>query len=126
MEMEETLFDTNGLPIAYIDYEGGRTIYFFSGQPVAYMDTNNQIYGFNGLHLAWFEDGIIWDEEGERVGYNRRTLPISPKPEPNKNSKHFNPPRKIKRAAKLKPIFKKNANSRKHLADLLSAGVFAQ
>ncbi len=37
--MEETLFNPNG-------------------KPIAYLDSKNLIYGFNGKHLGCYEEGI--------------------------------------------------------------------
>ena len=49
---EETLFDSGGKPIAYIDHADEATIYSFAGKPLAYLGGDN-IFGFNGKHLGW-------------------------------------------------------------------------
>ena len=54
---EISLFDSAGTPVAYIDMNDGQTIYAFSGEPLAYVDSEH-VYGFNGVHLGWFSDGV--------------------------------------------------------------------
>jgi hypothetical protein len=66
-----TLFDAQGTPVAYVDFEDERTIYSFDGRPLAYLDEGKNIYGFNGRHLGWFEDGVVWDHKGNRSGFTQ-------------------------------------------------------
>ena len=86
---EITLFDPNGNPCAYID-TNDMTIFLWSGEPVAYLQNEN-IYGFNGNHLGWFEDGILWDHNGTKVGYTRNTLRVYANYEPYKSYKQYIP-----------------------------------
>jgi hypothetical protein len=53
--MQETLFDINGNPVAYIDYDDEDIIYLWDGIPVAYLDYESNIYGFNGKYLGWLK-----------------------------------------------------------------------
>lgn len=119
--MQETLFETDGKPVAYIDYEDDSTIFLWNGEPVAYLDTNNCIYGFNGKHLGWFENGIIWNLEGERNGYNKKTLPVYAKYEPYKSYKKYKPYRSYKEYAKRMP-YKKISKSNTSLSQFLFRG----
>ena len=64
-----TLFDSKGEAIAYIDTSDELTIYLWDGDPVAYLYDYDHIYGFNGKHLGWFIDGIVWDNKGNVVGF---------------------------------------------------------
>ena len=89
--MEETLHDQNGNAIAYVAYDDESTIYLWDGTPAAYLDEENRIDGFNGKHLGWYEDGIVWNLEGSKTGYNRETLPVFAKFEPFKSFKKFKP-----------------------------------
>lgn len=79
-----TLFDNNGNAIAYI--EDDQTIYLWDGTPVAYLDSND-IFGFNGKHLGWFEGEIVWNHDGKRNGFNKKSLPCFAKFEPFKSFK---------------------------------------
>jgi hypothetical protein len=109
--MEETLFEPNGDPVAYIDYNDDNTFYLWNGAPVAYLDISCTIYGFNGKHLGWYEDGIIRDLNGYKVGFNEKTLPLYAKFEPYKSYKKYKPYKNYKQYSKFKPIFKNNQSS---------------
>ncbi|MEI6091958.1 MAG: 4-fold beta flower protein [bacterium] len=89
--MEETLFDKDGTPVAYIDYNDESTIYFWDGTPISYLDEDNKIYGFNGKHLGWYEDGIIRNLTGEKNSFNSSSLPGYAKYEPYKSYKKYKP-----------------------------------
>jgi hypothetical protein len=67
------LFGRGGMAVAYIDAADGSTIYLWGGVPVAYLD-DTTIFGFNGRHLGWFEDGIVRNGRGERAGFTEETL----------------------------------------------------
>jgi hypothetical protein len=59
-----TFYNKNGNPIAYTDDHVH--IYLFSGKPAAYLDEDT-VYGFNGKHIGWFENGWIRDLNGACV-----------------------------------------------------------
>jgi len=65
---EISIYDSEGEAVAYIDTSEDFTIYLWKGKPVAYLD-GSSVYGFNGKHLGWFKDGIIWDHKGYGVGF---------------------------------------------------------
>jgi hypothetical protein len=119
--MEETFFDLDGNPVAYIDYNDENTIYMWDGTPSAYLDEENRIYGFNGKHLGWFEDGILWDLKGDRTGYNKQTIPVFAKFEPFKAFKKFKPFKSFKEFSKFKP-FKKTSRSNTSLPQFFAGG----
>ncbi len=119
--MEETLLDNEGNAIAYIARDDENTIYLWNGTPGAYLDEENRIYGFNGQHMGWYEDGIVWDLKGGRAGYNKDTLPVFAKFEPFKAFKKFKPFKSFKQFAKFKP-FKSHSNSATKLYDFLNSG----
>ena len=85
--MEITLFDKHGKPVAYIADDGENSIYLWSGHAVAYIDGEN-VYGWNGKHLGWFVDGIIYNIRGRRVGSIREKCPFATYAEPAKNAKY--------------------------------------
>lgn len=101
---ETTLFDKNGNAIAYITHHDDDTIYTFNGEPCAYIDKNNNLYGFNGKHLGWFENNIIWDHNGRRIGFVQSTAPVLVKFEPFKGFRQFKPFKGFKEFAPFKPI----------------------
>ncbi len=65
---EITMYDRRGVPTAYIAVDDQNTIYMWTGEPVAYL-YEDHVYGFNGRHIGWFQDGIIWDYEAVAVGF---------------------------------------------------------
>lgn len=119
--MEETLYDDSGNPIAYIAYEDEATIYLWDGNPVAYLSENDTIYGFNGDHLGWFEDGFVRNLNGEKNGFNQKALPVYAKYEPYKSYKKYKPYKSYKQYPKYKPYYKLD-NSIENLTDFLSKG----
>ena len=119
--MEETLFDSLGIPVAYISHDDDDTIYLWNGTPVAYLAENHTIYGFNGEHLGWFEYGIIRNLQGEKAGFTRDTLTVYARYEPYKSYKKYKPYKSYKKYAKYKPYYKYN-NSSERLSELLSKG----
>ncbi|HZK93089.1 MAG TPA: hypothetical protein VFC67_02695 [Prolixibacteraceae bacterium] len=104
--MEETLFEPNGTPVAYLAYDDENTVYLWNGQPVAYLANDHLLYGFNGVHLGWYENGIIWDLNGYRVGFNAKTLLCYAKYEPYKLYKTYKPYKAYQSYAKYKPYYK--------------------
>lgn len=119
--MEETLYDTNGNPIAYIAHSDDETIYLWDGKPVAYLCDDN-IYGFNGNHLGWFEDGIVRDRDGYVVGFNKTAANVFVAFEPIKSFKEFKPFKSFKEFAPFKPFYS-TSYSDVNLLDFLGEGV---
>lgn len=85
--MNRTLFDQRGVAVAYIAPDYHETIYLWSGLPVAYLHEAKHVYGVNGRHLAWLIDGVIFDHNGERVGFFHGTCPVPPGKEPAKGKR---------------------------------------
>ncbi len=92
---EITLYDRRGIPTAYIAANDENTIYLWTGEPTAYL-YEDHLYGFNGHHLGWFQDGILWDYEGIAVGFTRETLTASPKDESSKAPRAAKPARQVR------------------------------
>lgn len=67
-ELQTVLYDKDKEAIAYIDYSDGATIYLFEGEPVAYIESEEQVYGFNGWLLGWYSDGVLYDLTCVAVG----------------------------------------------------------
>jgi hypothetical protein len=105
---EVTLFDSQGNPVAYIAGDDGRTIYLWKGQPVAYLTAsglNTAVYGFNGRHLGWFEDGVIRDTRGYIVGFIQDAIPMNTRLEPLKGLKELKPLQSLRSLPVLKPLY---------------------
>jgi hypothetical protein len=71
------LFDTQGNPVAYVDVENRGTIFLWSGKPVAYL-LGASVYGFNGAHLGWLQDGSLYGHGGEIFGLTHSTRSSPP------------------------------------------------
>lgn len=103
------LFSSNGDAVAYIDTEDEATIYMWSGEPVGYVDGIDgdafNIWGFNGKHLGWFEQGAIWDHKGNAVCATKEALSGVAKIEPFKKFKKFTPFKSFQEFVPLKPIY---------------------
>ena len=81
--MERALFNSWGEPVAYISEEARKTLFLWDGHPVAYL-YGHHVYGFNGLHLGWFLNGVVYDSEGKRIGFTSATSPLPASQEPPK------------------------------------------
>lgn len=119
--MEETLFDIFGVPVAYISYDYGNAIYLWDGRPVAYLEPDKTIYGFNGRHLGWYINGQVRNLKGEIVGFNRMAADVYTSYEPYKSYKQYQPYRSYKEYSHYCPYFG-YTKSRESLAQFLLAG----
>ncbi len=73
---EISLFDQHGVAVAYVVDD--LTVYIWDGDPVAYLsgaDRHFSIYAFNGMHLGWFINGIVYDHGGNSVGFVKGAAP---------------------------------------------------
>lgn len=94
---EVTLFDRRGKAIAYIAADEDRTIYMWDGTPVAYILHKGEtyhIYGFNGKHIGWFENGFVRDHRGDVVGCIEGITRMICEVEPLKSMKQDKPHKK--------------------------------
>lgn len=101
---EISLFNSNGDAVAYIDVSDDRTIYLWDGEPVAYLESDN-VWGFNGDHLGWFEDGIIMDHKGNAVGFVDGALSLYTNYEGYKGYKDFKPFKDFQDFEPYKPYY---------------------
>ena len=102
--MEESLYNTKGQAVAYIAFDDDQTIYMWGGNPVAYIDSDN-IYGFNGKHLGWYEEGAVRDHDGNIVGFNKCAANVFLAFEPFKAFKQLKPFKSFKEFAPFKPFY---------------------
>lgn len=100
---EISLFDRDGDAVAYVDTDSDATIYLWGGKPVAYLDGAN-VYGFNGKHLGWFDEGIVWDHKGDGVGFVKGAVNKLTNLEGLKGLKELKPLKSLKDLPPLKPL----------------------
>ena len=63
-----------------------------SGKISFWRDLNDEnIYGFNGKHLGWFEEGIVFEHNGENIGFIESKCPVFTQFESFKSFKEFKP-----------------------------------
>lgn len=102
-----SLFNSDGDAIAYIDVEEDLTIYSWGGKPVAYLDSDHDqgfhVYGFNGNHLGWFIDGIVYDHEGDAVGFKEGAISMYTNYETYKGYQQYSPYRSYQEYAPYTP-----------------------
>jgi len=104
---EVALYNNSGTPVAYISTDDASTIYLWSGIPVAYLEESAgeaNVWGFNGKHLGWFENGVIWDDRGNGACAIEAALPNFGKPQPVKSLRRLKPPKRQHKLTPLKPI----------------------
>lgn len=105
---EISLFDSSGNAAAYISAPEKLTIYLWSGEPVAYLDAAStgvvHVYGFNGKHLGWFENGIVLDSSGNAACVTKDAM-SGTNYEPYKSYKQYKPYKSYKEYAPYKPHF---------------------
>lgn len=98
-DIEFNLFEPSGKPVAYLSPAEDMTIYLWNGEPVAYVDNEKDggphVYGFNGKHLGWFMNGIIFDHNGEVACASKDALSRT-EHEPYKGYKKYKPYRTYK------------------------------
>lgn len=119
--MEKILYDKEGEAVAYVasDYEG--TIYLWEGVPAAYLFEDSHVYGINGRHLGWFKDEVMYNNDGDRVGFTSNTCPV-PIAKPRPKSKKA-PRDEIRPRWSAPPLPKLSFRpAAKSLSDFLSEG----
>ena len=106
---EISLFDKEGDAKAYIADD--LTIYLWDGDPVAYLSNSNNtwhVYGFNGNHLGWYINGIIYDNDGYAVGAQKDATNMITSIEGIKGIKSIKPIKSIKEIVPIKPILSRS------------------
>lgn len=102
-----TLFDKEGEPRAYIDYDQEATIFMWDGTPVAFVEKDGDelcIFGFNGDFLGWYEDGLVYDKKGYMVGAREGALNMFTKMEKMKGFQKLAPLKPITPITPFQPI----------------------
>jgi len=100
---EISLYDDTGEAVAYIDTDDEMNIYLWEGKPMAYL-LEQSVYGFNGKHLGWFKEGIIWDHEGYAVGFIEGAVNKLTKLERLKGLQELTPLKSLEELEPLEPL----------------------
>jgi hypothetical protein len=101
---EFSFFDSKLRATAYIDTSDGLVFYLWSGEPVAFLNEDS-IYGFNGKHLGWFKDGLIYDHDGNIVAAPASAFMNSNVITPIRSLKSLKPLKGLRELKPLKPMF---------------------
>jgi hypothetical protein len=121
---EISLFEGNGKPVAYIDTTEDLTIYLWNGRPVAYLEKSGsdiEIYGFNGKHLGWLSDGVLFTHDGKAACATEKALATVAQIEPIKPIEQISPIRSIQQLEPIQPVLS-NSFGDVSCVDFLSAG----
>lgn len=121
------LYNKEKEAIAYIDYEDEATLYMFGGEPVAYMGSGEQVYGFNGKLLGWYVEGVLYDKScyaaGAKHGIVRGGINTAvTRPEKLKSPKHARPVKSVGEEVSGHPLLK-DFWSTTSLEELLNEGI---
>lgn len=100
---EITIFDKQGQAVAYLDTDDEATIFLWSGRPVAYVSLKS-VYGFNGKHLGWLDQGVFYDHAGYCVGFFKNSTLTLTQLEPLKSTKQLRPPKSLKEHEPMRPL----------------------
>lgn len=101
---EITVFDEQGKAAAYVDTNEDATIFLWSGKPVAYIHGRN-IYGFNGKHLGWLDQGVFRDHGGYVTGFFEGAAFKMTELETLKGVKQLMPLKSLRQMEPLRPLF---------------------
>ena len=103
--IDTIIYDIKGSPVAYITSQFRPTIFLWTGIPVAYLHEEEFVYGINGRHLGWFRNEILFNNEGERIGFTFSTCPVATSKEPAKGKKQSMPKTRPRCRVKSPPKF---------------------
>jgi len=67
----ESLYDSRGTAIAYVDSDG-TSIYLYDGSAVGWIDQVD-VYAYSGRYLGWVQDGWFFDRSGNRAFFTDAT-----------------------------------------------------
>lgn len=125
-ETQVTLYDQNKEAIVYIDYDDEATIYTFEGEPVAYIESKEQVYSFNAKLLGWYVDGVLYDRTYHAVGAKHGIVrgginTVVTRLEKIKGVKHIKPEKPVKGNDFIHPALK-DSWSETTLTEFFAAG----
>lgn len=102
-QTETDLYDKNGESPAYLY---NLVIYSTDGVPYAYLNYDGifHIYGFNGKHLGYYENGFILDHSNKITGFLKGTLAVIVKSPPIRGIRQILPLKSLKEMAPMRPM----------------------
>lgn len=109
-----SLYDSDGEARAYIDFDEEATIFMWDGTPAAFIENDRRdlcVFGFNGIFLGWYEDGIIYDKKGYAVGARKGATNMMTKMERMKGMQKMTPMRPMTPMTPMKPMWKSSWSS---------------
>ena len=115
--METSLYDDQGNAITFVTDGPDPIMYRFSGAALAFI-AGDAVFAWNGLHLGWYTDGLLFNLKGARIGSIKETCPKATFMDPDKFKKHERTRRMKARDAKPKPALG-TAYSEKTFEDFL-------
>jgi hypothetical protein len=80
------------------------TFFLWTGEPTAYLN-DDSIYGFNGKHLGWFKDGMVFDHDGDIVVAPASSFRSAVDSAPSRGLKSLKPHKGLKELRPLRPLF---------------------
>jgi hypothetical protein len=119
-----SLFDSEGEAVAYIDFDEDATIFMWNGTAVAFIKKDgkaNCVFGFNGSFLGWYEDGILYDKNGYKVGARKGVVTMFYRSERIKGSQEITPVKPMTPVTPIQPVWK-NSWSTTSLSEFLYFG----
>ena len=103
---EHWLYNSQGNAVAYVADD--LTIFSNNGDAMSYLfGSNNRfsIYMFNGSHIGWLINGIVCDEQGNTVGFEKGALQNNTMLEPGKGIKMDVPNKLTREFEPVPPVF---------------------
>jgi len=101
----ETLYNSSGQAIAYVD-KNGQSIYLYSGQPIAWI-SNDSIYTYSGRYLGWIANGWFYDRSGRPAFFTEKSSGGPAKParsaRPARGARDARPARGAREARSARP-----------------------
>ena len=121
--MDDVLFDGKGQPVAYIEVDGERIVYLWSGHAVAYF-FGDRIFGWNGNHIGWYAEGVLYDTHGQRVGSIGDKCPRALQATRVKSAKHARSAKFARKPEYERPAYR-NHYSEQDFGEFLMEGATA-
>ncbi|QZE15626.1 hypothetical protein K4L44_07280 [Halosquirtibacter laminarini] len=122
---EISLSDVDGEAVAYIDTEKENTVFLWDGTPEAYLIKEKNwynVYGFNGLHLGWYEKGLVYTHKGYVIGFKKGCMNIKVSLNEEKSRVDYLPFKHPKEKVPEKPKFIKQITYSECLGYFLRMG----
>ncbi len=114
LAQQVSLYNGSGKAVVYIDYGNENTIFTWSGEAIAYLTRQNSeelVFDFEGSFLGWYENGAVYNTNGDIVWARKERLNFVPELEDVKNVQSLVPIKAPREVVPVKPIFSNNFSS---------------